>query len=62
MSNNLNQDLFIETSMQTTFQSNDELKNTLLSIITENFQKHIDDWLYYAKPNERKVKHRLKKF
>lgn len=30
------------------------LKETLKLIISSNFQKNIDDWLFDAKPNERK--------
>jgi hypothetical protein len=36
------------------FISEDELRNILDTIIIEKFKSHIPDWLYDAKPNEKK--------
>ena len=51
------------------FLSNQELTNILKQIIDPKYQKNISDWLYFAKPNEKKgiyllskvVKHRGEK-
>ena len=37
------------------FLSNDELTVLLKQLIDPKYQKNISDWLYYAKPNEKKV-------
>jgi hypothetical protein len=34
--------------------NDEELKNILQDIISLNYKHHIDDWIYYAKPNEKK--------
>ena len=36
------------------FLSNDELGALLKQLIDVKYQKNIPDWLYYAKPNEKK--------
>ena len=36
------------------FLSNEELSNLLKQLIDIKYQKNISDWLYYAKPNEKK--------
>ena len=51
------------------FMSNEELSKLLNQIIDPKYQKNIKDWLYYAKPNEKKglyilskvIKHRGEK-
>ena len=51
------------------FLSNDELTALLKQLIDPKYQKNISDWLYYAKPNEKKglyilskvIKHRGEK-
>ena len=51
------------------FLSNEELTNLLKQLIDPKYQKNISDWLYYAKPNEKKglyilskvIKHRGEK-
>ena len=40
---------------QIPFLSNEELANLLKQLIDNKYQKNISDWLYYAKPNEKKV-------
>jgi len=32
-----------------------ELKPILVNIIEDKYHDNIDDWLFYAKPNEKKV-------
>ena len=34
--------------------SEEELKNILNNIIAHDYKTHISDWIYYAKPNEKK--------
>jgi len=34
--------------------SENDLKNILNLILKENFKAHINDWLFYAKPNDKK--------
>lgn len=34
--------------------SDDELRSSLNEIIVHKFKEHIYDWMYYAKPNEKK--------
>ena len=54
---------------QIPFLSNDELAALLKQLIDNKYQKNIPDWLYYAKPNEKKglyilskvIKHRGEK-
>jgi len=36
------------------FLSNDELTALLKQLIDPKYQKNISDWLYYAKPDEKK--------
>ena len=36
------------------FMTNEELNQLLLPIIDPQYQVNIKDWLYYAKPNEKK--------
>ena len=36
------------------FLTNEELNQLLLPIIDPQYQVNIKDWLYYAKPNEKK--------
>ena len=51
------------------FLSNEELSTLLKQLIDPKYQKNISDWLYYAKPNEKKglyilskvIKHRGEK-
>lgn len=46
-----NKDTTIQPS---TFLSENELTNLLTTLITSEYQSHIPDWIYYAKPNEKK--------
>ena len=51
------------------FQTNEQLEALLKTLIVNEYQNQIKDWLYYAKPNEKKglyilskvVKHRGEK-
>ena len=43
------------------FLSNDELSVLLKQLIDPKYQKNISDWLYYAKPNEKKGLYSLSK-
>jgi len=41
--------------------SEEELRSMLMDIISDNHKAHITDWIYYAKPNEKKGLHILSK-
>ena len=38
----------------TPFMTNEELETLMIPLIEPEFHRHIKDWLYYAKPNEKK--------
>lgn len=35
-------------------KTDDELKNLLISIVNPKYERNVADWVYYAKPNEKK--------
>ena len=43
------------TEQSPPFMTNEELMSLLIPIISPEYNVNIKDWLYYAKPNEKKV-------